>query len=176
MTWAPPRCGTLMEEVVIDSIFAFTRRGDFKEALDYYYPDEDYPDFAEYRLGKAGGNEFPSLVLNPRSNPTEQSGDDARVTQPVRIDCHLGVIADNHENVTRLIMRYTKVFDSVLRAAAEFHVAKREYFMDVDPATITTPSIQISHFYGAFGASENQTEFFRPSLVELTITFNQSQR
>lgn len=170
MTWTPPQCGTLMEESVILNIFSFVDR-DFKEALDYYWPDENYPDFAEKTLGRSAGNEFPNLVINPKSNPTEQSADDARLFQPLRIESHLGVIADNDANVTTLIMRYTKAYDGVLRAAAEFAYAKRDYFAGVDPASITTPSIQIAHFYGPIG--DKESVFFKPSFVELTISFNQ---
>lgn len=171
MTWAPSQFSTiLLEELIIRNMFAFVVR-DFKEALDYYYPDENYPDFAESTLGKARRNEFPFLVINPRSNLIEQSVDDARTTQPLRINSHLGVIADNHEAVTKLIMRYTGVYGEVLRAAGEFGVAKRNYFAGVDPARITTPRISIEHAYGPFGS--NNLEFFRPSAVELTITFDQ---
>lgn len=155
---------------MVANIFSFTAR-DFKEALDYFYPDENYPDFAERSLGQARGNEFPLLVINPRSNLIEHSADDAKVLQPLKIESYLGVTADNAENVTNLIMRYTKVYDAVLRAAAEFGTAKRDYFAGVNPASITTPRIEIGHTYGAFGS--NKTEFFRPSFVELTITFNQ---
>lgn len=171
MAWIPsPSGGVLMEEVVIDSIFSFVER-DFKEALDYFYPDEDYPDFAERTLGRMRGNEFPSLVLNPRSNLTEQDADDSRVFQPLRIESHLAVIGPDSQTVTQLIMRYTKAYDAVLRAAAEFANCKRDYFMDVDPARIITPRIKIDHAYGPFGS--NNTEFMRPSFVELTISFEQ---
>ena len=170
MPWVPSAAGVLMEEVVIDSIFAFVER-DFKEALDYFYPDENYPDFAERTLGRRRGNEFPLLVVNPRSNITEQDADDSRVFQPIRIENHLAVIADNSDTVTRLIMRYTKTFDAVLRAAAEYSVAKRDYFQGIDPARIITPRIKIDHAYGPFGS--NTTEFMRPSYVELTVSFEQ---
>lgn len=161
-----------MEEVVIDSIFAFVER-DFKEALDYFYPDDDYPDFAERTLGRKRGNEFPLLVLNPRSNLTEQDADDSRVFQPLRIESHLAVIGPDSDTVTRLIIRYTKVYDAVLRAAAEFRVAKRDYFTDVDPATIVTPRIKIDHAYSPFGSNDQGTEFMRASYVELTLSFEQ---
>lgn len=170
MTWIPSAAGVLMEEVVIDSIFSFVER-DFKEALDYFYPDEDYPDFAERTLGRQRGNEFPLLVVNPRSNPTEQDADDSRVFQPIRIENHLGVIGDNSDTVTRLIMRYTKVYDAVLRAAAEYTVVKRDYFMNADPARVISPRISIDHAYGPFGS--NNMEFMRPSYVELTVSFEQ---
>lgn len=171
MTWAPSQFSSvLLEEAIIRNIFSFVAR-DFKEALDYYYPDENYPDFAESSLGKAKGNEFPLLVINPRSNLIEQSVDDARTTQPFRIESRLGVIADSDEAVTNLIMRYTGVYGEVLRAAGEFGVAKRDYFAGVDPARITTPRITVEHAYGPWGS--NNLEFFRPSAVELTITFDQ---
>lgn len=170
MTWVPARAGVLMEEVVIDSVFSFVTR-DFKEALDYFYPDENYPDFAERTLGRRRGNEFPLLVINPRSNLTEGDADEARVFQPIRIESHLAVLGPDSDAVTRLIMRYTKTYDAVLRAAAEFAVAKRDYFMDVDPARIVTPRIKIDHAYGPFGS--NKTEFIRPAYVELTVSFEQ---
>lgn len=170
MAWVPSSAGVLMEEVIIDSLFSFVER-DFKEALDYFYPDENYPDFAERTLGRRRGNEFPLLVVNPRSNQTEQDADDSRVFQPVRIENHLAVVGDNSDTVTRLIMRYTKVYDAVLRAAAEFAVAKRDYFQGVDPARVITPRIKIDHAYGPFGS--NDTEFMRPSYVELTVSFEQ---
>lgn len=171
MAWVPgPSGGELMEEVVIDSLFAFVER-DFKEALDYFYPDENYPDFAERTLGRRRGNEFPLLVISPRSNITEQDADDSRVFQPLRIESYIGVIGSNSQEVTRLILRYTKVYDAVLRAAADIRVVKRDYFMGVDPARIITPRIGIDHAYGPLG-SEN-SEFFRPSFVELTVSFEQ---
>lgn len=170
MTWMPSAAGVLMEEVVVDSIFSFVER-DYKQALDYFYPDEDYPDFAERSLGRRRGNEFPLLVINPRSNITEQDADDSRVFQPVRIENHIAVLGPDSDTVTRLIMRYTKVYDAVLRAAAEFAVAKRDYFQGVNPARIITPRIKIDHAYGPFGS--NNTEFMRPSYVELTVSFEQ---
>jgi hypothetical protein len=160
----------LMEEVVIDSIFAFVAR-DFKEALDYFYPDDSYPDFAERTIGRRRGNEFPLLVLNPRSNLTEQDADDSRVYQPLRIESYLGVIGPDADTVSRLIMRYTKTYDAVLRAAAEFGVVKRDYFQGANPASIITPRIKIDHAYGPFGSEDGV--FFRPSFVELTISFEQ---
>lgn len=171
MTWVPsPSGGVLMEEVVIDSIFSFVER-DFKEALDYFYPDENYPDFAERSLGRRRGNEFPLLVLTPRSNITEQDADDSRVFQPLRIESYLGVIGPDPETATRTIMRYTKTYDAVLRAAAEFGNCKRDYFQDVDPARIVTPRIKIDHSYGPTGSED--MVFFKPSFVELTISFEQ---
>lgn len=171
MTWVPSQfSGILLEEVVIRNIFSFTER-DFKEALDYFYPDENYPDFAERSLGKRKGNEFPLLVINPISNLIEQSQDDARTTQPIRLECQLGVLGDSDEAVTTLIMRYTGVFGEVLRAAGEFRVVKRDYFAGVDPARITSPRITIEHFYGRYGPPN--MEFFRPSAVGVAITFDQ---
>lgn len=171
MTWVPSSFNTiLLEELVIRNIFSFVQR-DFKEALDYYYPDQDYPDFAERTLGKARGNEFPFLVINPRSNLIEQSPDDARLIQPLRIESHIGVIAEDHEAVTTLIMRYTGVYSEVLRAAGEFKIIKRDYFDGIDPARIVTPRISVGHLYGPFGS--NNMEFMRPSGVELILTFDQ---
>lgn len=171
MTWVPSEfSGLLLEELVIRNIFSFTER-DFKEALDYFYPDENYADFAERSLGKRKGNEFPLLVINPLSNLIEQSQDDARTTQPLKMECHLGVIADSHEEVTKRIMRYTGVFGEVLRAAADFRTVKRDYFAGINPARITSPRVVIEHLYGRYGS--NNLEFFRASAVEVTVTFDQ---
>ena len=164
MPWTPKASFSgVMEDVVVPNVKAIIE-DNFKLALDYYYPSPILPDFAEITLGQITRKEFPLLALGPIGNPAVESEDSARITNPVQIVLFLGVVADDAETVTTLIMKYVKVMHAVLLTAT-----KADYFGD-DNARVFGFSINVEHVYGAIRS--NQTKLFRDATMLLTVNFD----
>jgi hypothetical protein len=152
-----------MEDVVVPRILALIER-DYKQALDYYFPADDYDDFRERTLGKVRRKEFPLVAIGPTANLVDESEDSARHTQPLRIALHLMVTGPDDEAVTILIMRYVKVMHGVLHKAS---IA--DYFGD-DANRVFGVVVDVEHFYGPVLTSE--TQIGRAASMVLTLNFD----
>lgn len=164
MPWTPKASFSgIMEDVVVPNVKAIIE-DNFADALDYFYPAQTLPDFAEITLGQVRRKEFPLLALGPVGNPAEESQDSARITQPILIALYLGVVADDADTVTTLIMKYVKVLHGVLLTAT-----KAEYFAGVNERVFGY-HLNIEHLYGAIRS--NNTLLFRDATVLLTINYD----
>lgn len=163
MPWTP-RYSAVFEEGLIDNLLTVITR-DFKLALDYYYADDDLPDFAERTLGQELGNEYPMLALVPVRNAATESEDRARVLQAVRINLMVGVVDDGPDTVTQRIMRYVRALDAVIRSASKNDLTAN---MGVQVFGL---SVEAEHSYGPIG--DNSSIYFRPAILELLMTFNE---
>lgn len=152
-----------MEDVVVPNVFALIER-DFKEALDYYFPDDHYPDFQERTLGKVRRKEFPLVAVGPLGNPALESEDSARHTQPIRIVIYLLVVGPDDETVTNLIMRYIKTMHGVL------HKASTEDYFGSYKDQVFGVTRNIEHFYVT--VEGNETQLARAATVILTLNFD----
>lgn len=163
MAWGPkPSFSGVMEDLVVPNIKEIIVR-DFKEALDYYFADDDFPDFAERTLGQVERKLFPLLAIGPVGNPAEESEDSARFTQPLRVALYLGVVADGNDAVTILIMKYVKVMHAVLHKAT-----KADYF-GVEADRVFGLVVNVEHLYNAIRSKESQ--LFRSATMILTLNF-----
>lgn len=164
MAWTPkPGFSGVMEDVVVPNVLAVIVR-DFKEALDYYFLEDDLPDFRERTLGQVRRKEFPLLAIGPVGNAVFESQDSARHTQPLRIVIYLGVVAPDNDTVTTLIMKYVKVMHAVLHKAS-----KAEYYGVVNDQTFGH-SLNVEHLYGPIRG--NETQLFRAATMILTLNFD----
>lgn len=163
MTWTPkPSFSGVMEDVVVPSVKAIIER-DYKDALDYYYPNDGLDDFAERTLGQVRRKEFPLVAVGPVGNPADESEDSARFTQPLRIALYLGVVADDNDAVTILIMKYVKVMHAIL------HKATIADYFGADSNRVFGFSLNIEHLYGPI--LSNNTRLFRSATMILTLNF-----
>jgi hypothetical protein len=156
-----PKFSAVFEDFLIDNLLIVIER-DFKECLDLFYPDEDYPDFAERAIGMEIGNEFPMMVLAPRYNPVESVDDGSHLVEAAKFDFHIGVIGDSFSDVTRKIMRYTRCGDCVTRTAT-----KADWFKDMDTSKVFGLIVDVERTYGPFG--ENKNVMFRSATLTITV-------
>lgn len=183
MAWLPdlnePEAN--FEEPIILNTLAIVER-DFKEALDYYFLDSptyltrygeansvgpdgnDYDDFAERELGQLVRNEFPHFVVGPRSTPTAGAADNSCIIETPRISSYIGVIGNSAADVTRKIMRYVKVFNSVIRSARN---ELREGLSNGFGLVIES----IEHEYGPIG--DKESIYYRSAYVEITLSLRE---
>lgn len=162
MTWEPnpKEPAANFEGPIIDNTLAIITR-DFKGALDYYFAADDYPDFKERRLGQIEKLNFPCLAIGPRNNTTEEADDRSYMIEAARIDIYIGVTADKPDTVTRLIMKYVKVMNAVLRSA------RLDFFTGMsNPFGVV---LDITHNYGPLGGPDANSIYFRGAYVELTV-------
>lgn len=165
MAWAPNpnEPSAVFEGPVVDNTLAVIER-DFKGALDYYYAAENLPDFGERALGQILRNEFPCLAVTPRNNPTEEADDRSHIVEAARVDIYIGVTADTPNTVTRLIMKYVRVMDAVLRSA------RRDFFTGMsNPFEVV---LSVDHTYGPVGGPQDSI-YFRGAVVELTVSLRE---
>lgn len=163
MSWEP-REGTqgVFERGVVVNTLAVIER-DFKLALDYYFPAENYPDFAERVIGQIQRLEFPCLAIGPRENPTEDASDLSHVIESPRIDIYIGIKGDSAAEVTLKLMSYVQVMDSVLRnAKADFFTGMSNPFGLI---------LEIDHSYGPIG--EADASYFRGAVLQLTVNLRE---
>lgn len=164
MVWSPkPGFSGVMEDVVVPRVLTIIER-DFKEALNYYFADDDLPDFAERTLGKVRRKEFPLVAVGPIGNAADESEDSARHTQPLRISLYLMVIGPNDETVTTSIMRYVKVMHGVL------HKASWADYFGTDADRVFGVSLNVEHFYSTL--LTNETQLGRAATMLLTLNFD----
>lgn len=165
MPWTPkPGFSGVMEDVVVPNVFVIIER-DFKDALDYYFPDDNLPDFAERTLGKVRRKEFPCVGVGPLGNAADEAEDSARHTQPLRISLYLMVIGPDDETVTTNIMRYVKTMHGVLHKATT-----EDYFGVHRERVIGVAVIDIEHFYSPL--LTNETQLGRGASMLLTLKFD----
>lgn len=149
----------MFEEQIIDNCLAIIER-DFGEALEYYYPSEDYPDFDERSLGMPLKNTFPCVSLSPVSNPTDEADDRSYIAEAARIRIFVGVTADGPNAVKRKVMRYVRVMNLVLRNA------RRDFFTGMsNPFGVV---LKIEHVYDVERSDE--TVFFNAAIVDVTVS------
>jgi hypothetical protein len=164
MAWTPkPGFSGVMEDVVVPRVLAIIER-DYKEALDYYFPDDDLLDFAERTLGKVRRKEFPLVAVGPTANLVVESEDSARHTQPLRVALYLMVTGPDDETVTTLVMQYVKVMHGVLHKAT-----LADYFGD-SASRVFGFSLDVEHFYTP--VLSNETTFGRAANMILTLNFD----
>ena len=164
-----PKFSACFELPIIDNTLAIVTR-DFKAALDYFYPNEELPDFIERSLGTECGLEFPILVIGPRSNPVETVDDDSHLIEPQIIELKIGVVADSPDAAMRLIMKYVRALDAVLRTAT-----KADYCAGMTNGNDQPFGFQVdvTHTYGPLGANDNRTTYFKPASLELSVQFRE---
>ena len=166
MPWTPkPGFSGVMEDVVVPRVLAIIER-DYKEALDFYFADEDYDDFRERTLGKVRRKEFPLVAIGPVGNDVSESQDSARHAQPVRIALYVMVVGPDDDTNTINIMRYVKVMHGVLHKASW-----ADYFGD-DAGRVFGASLEIEHFYSGSLPGPNQTQLARAASLLLTLNFD----
>lgn len=163
MTWAPkPGTQGVFERGIVLNTLAIIER-DFKEALDYYFAAEDYPDFAERVIGQINKLEFPCLAIGPRDNPVEDAADMSHVVEAPRVDIYIGVKGESAAEVTLKLMSYVQVMDSVLRTA------KDDFFTGMSsPFGVW---LEIDHAYGPIG--EADVSYFRGAVLQLTVNMRE---
>lgn len=152
-----------MEDVVVPRVLALIER-DYKGALDYYFPDDDYDDFRERTLGKVRRKEFPLVAVGPTGNLVEESEDSARHTQPLRVALYLMVTGPDDETVTTTVMRYVKVMHGVL------HKASIDDYFGADKERVFGVSLNVEHFYSA--VLDKESTFARAATMMLTLNFD----
>lgn len=168
MAWLPdpnePEAN--FEEPIILNTLAIVER-DFKEALDYYFAAEGYPDFAERALGEVVKNEFPCLAIGPDTTTTEGAEDNSHIIEEMRFRCFMGVVGDNAADVTTKIMRYMKVFNVVIRSA----------YRDLKEGLSNGFGfivLRITHDYAPVGRDrDNASIYFRGALIEITLSLRE---
>lgn len=164
MPWTPNpnEPAANFELPIIDNVERVIIR-DFKGALDYYYPADDLPDFRERTVGLIRKLEFPCLAIGPRSNLLEEADDRSHIVEAARIDIYLGVTADSPDTVSRLIMKYVKVMNAVLRTA------RQDFFTGMsNPFEVV---LDLRHEYGPLG--EKDGVHFRGAIMELTVNLRE---
>lgn len=141
-----------------------------KQSLDYFYAADALPDFIERSIGTEQGLNFPILVLGPRSNQIEKADDDSHLIEPIIIELKIGVTASNANDAMRKTMKYVRALDAVLRTATY-----ADYFANFATGA-SQPfgfSVEVTHEYGPLGANENQTIYFKPATLELSLNFRE---
>lgn len=167
MPWTPTN-EAVSEEALVDNILALVTR-DFKDALDYFYPTEGLPDFAERALGQVLGNEAPMLGIGPVRNASTLSDDSAYLKEALRVDLAVGVIDDGPDTVTRRIMRYMRVLEAVLRRGN-----KNDFFSSINTARTFGFSLDCEHVYRQ-DIRTNTSIYFRDATLQLTVLINEGQ-
>jgi hypothetical protein len=165
MAWTPNpnEPSAVFDLPILENALAIIVR-DFKGALDYYYPDDDLPDFAELSLGQIQGNEFPCLALLSQSNVTDDAEDDSHIVEAARLDIYMGVTDSDANSVTRKIMKYVRTMNAVLRSA------RQDFFTGMsNPFGVF---LEITHSYGPVGGPTNSI-LFRGAMIELTINLRE---
>lgn len=166
MAWTPNPNEPVanFEEPILDNTLAIIVR-DFKEALDFYYPAEDYEDFNERGIGQMLGNAYPSLALMVRTNATEEADDRSHVVEAARIAIFIAVTDSGPTAVTKKVMRYVRTMNGILRSA------RNDFFEGMNnPFGV---SLAISHDYGPPANNKEKTAFFRVAVLELTISLRE---
>lgn len=166
MAWTPNvnEPSANFEGPIIDNVLVIIVR-DFKGALDYYFAADDYPDFRERRLGQIEKLNFPCLAIGPRNNDVEDAADRSHLVEAARIDIYIGVTSDSPDTVSRLIMRYVKVMNAVLRSA------RRDFFTGMsNPFGVI---LELNHVYGPLGGPDANSIYFRGAYVELTVNLRE---
>jgi hypothetical protein len=164
-----PKYSARFELPIIDNVLAIVTR-DMKGALDYFYPGENLPDFVERSLGTEKGLDFPILVIGPRSNPVETVDDASHLIEPQAIELKVGVVSDTADSAMRLVMKYVRALDAVLRSAN-----KSDYCANMSNGNGAPFGfhIDVTHTYGPLGANDNRTTYFKPASLELTVNFRE---
>lgn len=165
MAWTPNpnEPSAIFEGQVVENCETIIVR-DFKGGLDYYFPGENLPDFAERALGQILGNEFPCLAITPRDNPTIESADRSNIAEAARINIYIGVEGDSPSTVTRKIMKYVKTMNGILRSA------RRDFFTGMsNPFEVV---LDITHSYAPVGGP-SESVYFRAAMVELTVNLRE---
>lgn len=161
MTWAPKFSAVFEEQIIENALTIITR--DFKEALDYFYPAEDYNDFEERALGQIEGNGFPSLAIGPAENVIEDAADESHVIEAARIVVYIGVTDDGPATTTRKIMRYVRTMDAVLRTG------KNDFFTGMsNPFGLI---LDVRHSYDSLRGQK--PSYFRAAVLELSVNIRE---
>ena len=148
----------MFEGPVVQNCLTILTR-DFKEALDYYYEDEDLPDFQERTLGPPLRNDYPCLAVEPRTNRVEEAGDRSHVLEVVRVRLFLAVTADGPTKVTELIMKYVRVAHLVLQTG------RRDFFTGMsNPFEVV---LGFEHAYDVVRSSD--TGISRAGAIEVSV-------
>lgn len=167
MAWTPDpnEPSAVFEGPIVENTLTIITR-DFKGGLDHYYAADNLPDFAERELGQIIGNQFPCLAITPRSNPIIEADDRSYLAEAARINIYIGVEGDGPGAVTRKIMKYVRVMDSILRSA------RRDFFTGMtNPFGVV---LDTTHEYGAVGGPV-ESVYFRGAIVGLTVNLREGR-
>jgi len=154
------------EEALVDNIAAVFV-ADFKWFLDELYPGQDLQDFVERALGQVLGINAPFMALAPVRNASVESEDGHYLREALRVDLLMGVIADSPDTVTRMIQRYMRTGEAVLRAAN-----KDELFGTVNRDNTFGFSLDCEHVYQP-DIRTNQVQFFRNATLQITVNIHE---
>lgn len=165
MTWTPNEPAAVFIEPVLNNALAIVRR-DYKEALDYYFPTEHYPDFREYAKGMLKGVSLPGFAVGPIDVNTVTAEDNSHIIVSCSFNSYIGVAANNDSDSTDMIMRYTGVLDDVYRKAEKDLCEGISNPFEMYLSSLT-------HSYGPLGTDRDKTLYFRSSVVETTLNFRQ---
>lgn len=166
MTWTPNsnKPAPVFTGPLIDNALTIVRR-DFKEALDYYFPGDDYPDFREIAVGMLKEISFPSYAVNPVDVDTIESEDSSNIAVQFTFDSYIGVTANNDAEATEKIQRYQGVIDAVYRKAEKDFCAGISNPFEI--------SIELSHEFGPRGVDSGRTLYFRSVITRGILRFRQ---
>lgn len=166
MTWTPNsnKPAPVFTGPLIDNTLTIVRR-DFKEALDYYFPAESYPDFREIAVGMLKEIVFPSFAVNPVDVDTIESEDGSWIAVQFTFDSYIGITANNDADATAKIQRYQGVIDAVYRKA------EKDFCDDISNAHEMT--IELSHEFGPRGVDRGRTLYFRSVITRGILRFRQ---
>lgn len=165
MAWAPKYTAEF-EGRLIDNILALVTR-DMKFALDYFYPADALPDFAERCLSYPIGLNFPMLVIDPSSSAIDDV-EGTHLQEAVRYTLEIGVTDSDAELVTRRCMKYVRALDAVLRTGA----IEADYFAGYTATNVGGLSVDVSHEFGTPGVNPKGL-YFRPASLDLTVMFKE---
>jgi hypothetical protein len=167
MSWTPDpnEPSAVFELPIMDNALAIIVR-DFKGGLDYFYSSDSLPDFVEREMGQIIGLQFPCLAITPRENTITQADDNSYLVEAARMNIYMGVTGENPTDVSRKIMKYVRVMDTILRSA------RRDFFTGMtNPFKIVLETI---HEYGPVGGPENSV-YFRGAILGLTVNLREGR-
>lgn len=161
----------IFEPYAIDNLM-FAINENFKARLDEFYPDDDFPDFAEKTLGNIIRLSFPALTIDPDrfGSPESESGE--FVETDYHLSVHMAVADPDPVNTTRILIKYVRAFKSVVR-----RMGRSEWLRNVPPAPSNPMGlyVDINGQYGQPAKNPNKTNtYIRHIDFDLRLRFQES--
>jgi len=160
-----PRLKEVSDHLIIENVLAIVQR-DMKPALDYFYPADSLPDFAERMIGRFFKQTYPSFAVEPNRNGPEQAADGSFIEAALRIYPFLSVVDADPPTVEKKAMKYTRALVSILRNAS---VA--DYTANITSGVVFSLTWEVSYEYGLIG--KNAQGWEKPVSFELLLKFNE---
>lgn len=167
MTWTASNYAVSEEAFIDNTLILITR--DFKLGLDVLYAGQNLPDFRERTLGQVLGNEAPNLAISPVRNASTLSDDGAYLKEGLQINLTVGVIADKPDTVTRLIMKYMRTLEAVLRNGQ-----KNDFFGAAINSRTWGFSLDCEHVYEQ-NIYSDASIYVRVATLQVTATIHEGQ-